>query len=111
MERNRNWRLYRLFPVQDELPRKAGCYAIYLDGQLVYIGQSNDIRNRFSEHKIRYCYSKEVATPWGDFPDTSIITVKVKESRRLGDWAMWEIRLIRRLRPVFNRHHRRARAA
>ena len=88
------------------LPRCAGVYAVYFDDELVYIGQSCDISNRFSEHKFRYGYGKNIITPWGDVPETIRIKVKVKASKRLGDWAMHEIRLIHRLRPQFNRQHK-----
>jgi hypothetical protein len=37
--------------------------------------------------------------------------VKVKQSRRYGDWAMDEIRLICRLGPKFNRQHLQRRSA
>ena len=93
------------------LPRVSGVYAVYFDGSLVYIGQSVDIANRFSEHRFRYGYAKVLRTPWADVPIDTRITVKVKRSLRIGDWAMWEIRLINRLRPIYNSQHRRKRAA
>lgn len=99
-----NWTTYT-FP-RWALPRCAGVYAIYFDDELVYIGQSVDIYNRFSEHSIRYGYAQNIITPWGDLPSTAKVRVKVKRSRRLGDWAMHEIRLIHRLRPRLNRHHK-----
>jgi hypothetical protein len=96
------WAAYDLMDGRTRLPRFAGAYALYIDGRLVYVGQSCDIANRFSEHAIRLGYAKNIHTPWGTFPDTTAIVLKVKRSRVLGDWAMWEIRLIRRLRPQFN---------
>ena len=107
-----NWTSYQIMPRTDTpLPRCAGVYAIYFDGELVYIGQSNNIANRFSEHKFRHGYARCIRTPWADIDENTVITVKVKRSRRLGDWAMWEIRLIHRLKPFYNRQHRGRKAA
>jgi excinuclease UvrABC nuclease subunit len=101
-----NWKSYDLMDRAVKLPRCAGVYAIYFDGLLVYIGQSVDIANRFSEHKFRYGYNRNIITPWINIPDTAKVIVKIKKSQRHGDWAMWEIRLIRRLSPIYNRQHR-----
>lgn len=103
------WQSYDV--MKDILPRVAGVYAIYFDGDLVYIGQSVNIGNRFSEHKFRYGYARNIITPWTDLPDHTKITVKIKKSRRRGDWAMLEIRLIYRLSPLFNRQHRQRKLA
>lgn len=87
------------------MPRKPAVYAIYLDGDLCYVGQTVDLRNRFYEHKIRYGYGKNIILPWDDcVPDDTEITIKASLSVRYGDWAMRELRLIRRLRPRFNKH-------
>lgn len=101
-----HWHSYEMFGGRGSLPRFAGVYAVHFDGELVYIGSSTDIANRFSEHKIRLGYARNIITPWCDVPDTTRITIKVKRSVVRGDWAMWEIRLIHRLRPTFNRQHR-----
>lgn len=92
--------------MSEKLPVVACTYAVYFDDGLVYVGSSVDVRNRFSEHKIRHGYGKNIITPWGDVPNWTRITLKIKRSRRRGDWAMWEIRLIHRLRPLFNRQHK-----
>jgi hypothetical protein len=97
------WEKFNL--MSDRLPAAACAYAVFFDDGLVYIGSSVDVRNRFSEHKIRHGYSRNIVTPWGDVPDQTKIILKIKRSRRLGDWAMWEIRLIQRLRPSFNKQH------
>lgn len=99
------WLAYDMFGGRGSLPRFGGVYAVYFEDALVYVGSSTDIANRFSEHKIRHGYAKNIITPWAVVPDTTRITVKVKRSLRRGDWAMWEIRLIHRLRPAFNRQH------
>ena len=81
------------------LPRCACVYAFYLDGVLTYIGQTSDLRNRISEHRIRWGYANQVITPWGESKN---VVMKVSWSRRYGDWAMRELRLIRRLHPPGN---------
>ncbi len=105
------WRRYELMGPRGSLPRFAGVYAVYFDEHLVYLGSSVDIANRFSEHRIRFGYAKNLITPWGDVSSDTRITLKVKRSRVRGDWAMWEIRLIHRLQPMFNRQHRGRKAA
>lgn len=107
------WETY--FPTcrfgRDRLPRRPGVYAIYFDEELVYIGQSNNVAARYFGHRIRHGYGKTIITPWGDIPGETHIAVKVKQSRRYGDWAMDEIRLICRLGPKFNRQHLQRRSA
>lgn len=107
------WHEFRLFPSRDKhvLPNKPCVYAIYFDGLLVYVGQTNRLANRFSGHAFRYGFGKEIITPWGECAGDTHITIKAKFSERLGDWAMWEIRLISRLQPRFNTHHRKIWAA
>ena len=87
------------------LPIGAGVYVVLIDGKPVYVGQSQRLRARFYEHQFRHGFGKEIITPWGDFSNAQSIVVKCKESRRMGDWAMWEIRLIHRLKPMFNKTH------
>lgn len=82
------------------LQPKPCVYAVYADGQLIYIGQTVDLRNRMSEHRIMYSHSGNIQSPWGLFDS---VTLKVSWSRHYGDFAMRELRLIRRLRPLANR--------
>lgn len=81
------------------MPNSPGCYVIYLDGLLSYIGQSSNIRKRFQNYQIRQGYSSLIFTPWGQFE--SVIT-KVHFGDKYGDWAMRELRLIKRLQPQLN---------
>jgi len=99
------WKEYKLFPDKDKLPNKPCVYAVYFDGELVYVGQSSSLSNRFAGHAFRYGYAKNIHTPWVDISSKVKIEIKAKFSERLGDWAMWEIRLIRRLKPIYNTHH------
>lgn len=82
-----------------DLPHGGGCYAIYIDGALAYIGQSSNLRARLATHKLQPSYGPDFDTPWG-YAKTLII--KVKLYRRYGEWAMTELRLIKRLQPPLN---------
>jgi hypothetical protein len=93
------------------IPALPGVYVIYFNDRPVYAGQSANVRTRIGSHKFRFGYGRNIHTPWADIPDTVSVTTKVKITRRLGDWAMWEIRLIARLHPEFNTHHLKRRAA
>jgi predicted GIY-YIG superfamily endonuclease len=90
-----------------------GVYAIYFDDRLVYIGQSSNMRTRISAHCIRQGYSKYLN--WGEKFNVGLSCyVKVSPSIRYGDWAMRELRLIKRLQPSGNHVHcgiRRIKAA
>lgn len=93
------------------IPAAPGVYVICFDGRPVYVGQSVNVKARINGHKFRHGYGRNIHTPWIELADSVPVTVKVKISRRLGDWAMWEIRLISRLQPAYNTHHLRQRAA
>lgn len=80
-------------------PTTGGCYAVYLDGQLSYVGCAQNLRARLSTYRFREGYGGGWFTPWGQCRS---VRVKVRSSHRFGDWAMHEIRLIRRLRPMLN---------
>lgn len=97
------WTSINLLENMQKLPTVACCYVIYFDGALRYIGSTNNLRNRFSGHGIRYGYGRNLHTPWGDFPDDINITLKYKVSIKYGDWLMIECRLIKRVQPTFNK--------
>lgn len=83
-----------------------GCYAIYLDRELVYIGSSERVTYRLMAYPMRInmfvgATEPAVVTPWGM---AFSVTIKFKPSRRYGDWLMREARLIRRLKPRGNTH-------
>lgn len=100
--------------IYDTLPAIAAVYAIYFDADLVYVGQTSNLRGRFQTHRFRHGYARNIITPWGDLPDKTRVAAKARPMRRYGDWAMIELRLIRRLRPRLNgtfvnsRHSKRA---
>lgn len=95
MSRWRSWT-----PDDDPLPRVSACYVIYVDGILSYVGQAENVRSRLGNHLRIARYSSRIETPWGAFLD---VTVKYRPSEKYGDFAMIERRLIRRLRPRFNK--------
>lgn len=85
----------------DIVPEVGACYAIYLDGELAYIGSTANLRARMGEHGFHYArYAHKIVTRWGRFDR---VHVKYKAFRRFGEWLMVEARLIRRLSPPFNK--------
>lgn len=83
-----------------EVPEGPGVYAIYFSNEVVYVGSSRDVRHRLYNHGINWCrYSSWIMTPWGH---QRSLRIKVRKSDVYGDWAMHELRLIRRLKPRFN---------
>ncbi len=85
--------------------RASGCYALYIDGRLVYIGSSGNIYARLSIYR-RACHISTQTEPGPllqtPFGSGGSLTAKIKLSRRYGDWLMVEARLIRRLQPCAN---------
>ena len=96
-----HWRSVEWPEGDSDIPKEAGCYVIYLDGALAYIGSSKHLAHRLAHHpmKIRR-YSAWIDTPWGS---ATKILVKFRISDRPGDWLMWEYRLIKRLQPAGNK--------
>ena len=96
---NSKWIWYDL-DNDDTMKQEGGCYAMYMDGVLVYVGQSGNVKKRFIGHKINCSrYSNWVDTPWGKCRQ---FHWKIKYYAKYGKWAMQEMRLIRRLKPKFN---------
>ena len=87
-QRKRQW-----FTIKAEHPAWPCCYAIFIDGALVYIGQTENLQRRMQQHRNKGA-TKGV--------DRSRLVLKAKLPRRFGEWAMTEIRLIKRLRPMLN---------
>lgn len=81
-------------------PALPACYVVFTDGALAYVGQTTDLRKRFLAHRFNYCrYSEDIDTPWGQFAS---VLIKARFGDHFGDWAMRELRLIRRLAPPQN---------
>lgn len=85
---------------------KPGCYVIYLDGQLSYIGQAKSAARRIGSYGIKFGYGSGIFHCVGgaDGQARSLL-IKIRYSTRIGDWAMREIRLIRKLQPPLNYAH------
>lgn len=82
------------------VPKGPGCYAVYFGNDLVYVGSSYQVRNRLSGHRFDSCrYSAWTQTPWGS---AAKVTVKVRATKKYGEWLMLEARLLRRLAPRHN---------
>jgi hypothetical protein len=93
-------------------PKGPGVYVVYQNNVVAYVGSTTELSRRCRVYWFKYRnmamygerdpYLGSWRTPWGPVPPGSI-RIKVKRSRRLGDWLMWEYRLIRRLQPQQNR--------
>lgn len=91
----------------DDLPPLAGVYVIYVNGEAVYVGQSSSLFHRVRSYKFRFGYARNIKTPWGDLPDTSVVYCKYKCTKRLGEHLMLEYRLIQRLQPKHNKQSKK----
>lgn len=88
----------------DEVPER-GCYAVYHDGELVYIGSSMNLPGRVA-HYLRppTRRRKPIVNGGARRRQAEVVTtMKVSGWKRRGDWLMREYRLIDRLRPRDNR--------
>jgi excinuclease UvrABC nuclease subunit len=91
------------------LPNTPSVYCLIINNRTVYVGSTRRLKSRFYEHKIRYGYFKNIHFPWCDIPDTSTVILKYKKSLTYGDWVMDEMRLIKKLKPIFNVAHKNPR--
>lgn len=98
--RGSRWITYEFNEIPWVFGHFPGVYVVYGDGVLVYVGQSGSVSKRICTHRIVYSYGSSILTPWGQF---KTVRVKVRYSTKFGDWAMREIRLIWRLKPIGNR--------
>ena len=88
----------------------AGCYVIYFGDQIVYVGQSENVKRRISGYRcVNRCgeddpFDGYTSSPWGDahWRDGGL-RGKVRYAARFGEQLMTEARLIYRIRPPFNR--------
>ncbi len=81
------------------VPMAPACYAIFIDDVLAYIGQTSNLRARMRAHKIDiHKFILQSDSPWG----TGDVRVKAHFGKKFGDWAMRELRLIRKLQPSRN---------
>lgn len=97
--RGSRWVSFDLGACGVSFPRRPACYVVYLNGELSYVGQASDLAKRMSAHGIRAGYGGSCMSVWGPFKS---IVIKARFSTAYGDWAMRELRLIRRLQPRIN---------
>lgn len=91
------------------VPDTGGCYAIYADGKLVYVGSTENLYSRVRTH-IEQTFA--MLRPGSQIVISRVGTtervpvrrwkIKVRPAQFFGDWATLELRLIRRLRPLCN---------
>lgn len=80
------------------VPVCPACYAIYVDDELAYVGQTSDLRKRLLSHGLWVPRGEDFVFKWGG----TRIEVKARLPDRFGDWVMREARLLRRLKPRLN---------
>jgi excinuclease UvrABC nuclease subunit len=83
----------------EKIAKLPGCYVVYGDEALIYIGQASNVALRISNHRIKYGYSSYILCPWGSFRS---VIIKVRYGVRYGDWLAREARLIAKIQPPFN---------
>lgn len=99
---NKTTRWFQFDPLRGDWPPAVpGVYVFLVPGQVLYVGSGVDIRARVKSH-MRSTPSTRRFASWWNCED---LYGKWSPSVRRGDWAMREIRLIRRLRPASNSQH------
>lgn len=76
-------------PKSPDFPRAPGVYVIYDGDDLLYVGSTCNLRSRLHQHIHQGIFDFDI--------------VKFSASRRVGEWAYRELRLLNRLRPPKNR--------
>lgn len=74
----------------------SGVYVAYHGSTVVYIGSSYNLRARLMSH-YKYAPGK-----WSQHPE---VRIKFRYTKRFGEYAMAELRLINRIRPTRNQQH------
>lgn len=67
------------------------CYVIQENGVAIYVGSTLDFKKRMLGHRKTLLPRLE-----------GKVTIKIHRGHRYGDWAMREMRLIKRLNPIYN---------
>lgn len=100
-------------PRDPAIERRPGVYVVQLNGIAVYVGQSVNVMARLRDLKRRPEYGTLERVWWVDAPKgvpnihklipQTGFAIKIKYTWRCGEHLMLEYRLIRRLRPRFNK--------
>src|SRR3990167_5290860 len=97
---------WRVVTRKDAVPKEPGCYAVYHDGRLVYIGSSSFLPRRVNHYfSVKRLRPRITGGAMVKVNSDVLVTVKVAQTSRAGEWLMREYRLIARLRPRDNRHY------
>jgi len=89
----------------DDLPKLPGVY-VFMDGSTpLYIGSTCNLRTRLKQHVSNGWHASLYSSGWFDHKQTYLhdFRLKVKISRRWGDWLMWEARLLKKVPTVHNK--------
>lgn len=89
-------------PMHADFPPVACCYVFIFDNKWVYVGSTMNLKLRMRGYKLDFNYDSYVVTPWGT---AKSFVLKYKPSVWHGDWAMHELRLIKKLQPRLNATH------
>lgn len=91
------------YQIQEDsrLPLVSCVYVFYVDGVIAYVGSTKNFAKRYTV--VDFAIKDRVRQGRSfDFVSQSV-SVKVKPSKKYGDWLMYEARLIRRIGPPMNR--------
>ena len=81
------------------VPEIAAAYVLCDSVTVYYVGQTASLKGRLSQHGFIVGQGGVFTKRWGFLRGCQ---VKFRPSRTYGDWAMIELRLIRRLKPKYN---------
>lgn len=76
------------------LPERACCYVLYDQGGPAYVGSTINLKRRIARGTHHRCDPMN--------PANGVVKMKVKWTKKMGDWLMFEYRLQQRLRPHRN---------
>lgn len=93
-------RSWRVLEAGETPPAVSACYVVCDGERTYYVGQTTNLCQRLEEHGLVLTSLGLNSPIWGYIPSAII---KYRPGKRYGDWLMVEARLIRRLKPVYNK--------
>jgi hypothetical protein len=106
--RGHRWSTY-FYHDLPSLPESPGTYVAYSALWVAYVGESSSLRSRWQQHALKvigYDADRQPILSHRDWGTIGEFRLKVRLERRYGERLMREARLIRKLRPKFNRSDR-----
>lgn len=98
------WKIIPTNAIFTDVPSCPGVYAIYKGNELVYVGQTSNLRKRLTTHRCSARGGNTRRLTAIDCLGTTALWFKVRPcDHRFGEWLSLEYRLLRRLRPKLNR--------